>query len=748
MKNELANSLLIGMIAASMLGPWANAGEADQDGKGQLQEIIVTATKRGDANAQSVPISISAYSGEQLETYGIENLNEIDLRTPGLVFTNSSGYQQPFIRGIGADYPGIGLEPPVSVYIDDVYWQRAVGGNYDLVDLKSLEVLKGPQGTLYGRNATGGAILLDTNDPTHKDEGSATLEGGSLGHQRADLILNWAISDRLAARIAMRFNDQDGYLKNPVTGIDYGGFQSKTVRAKIDYSGDAFNVMLTLGYAEQIGRPGLRQAVPLAPGLCAVCAITGATPPAGAYNTYQGDEAGRAGNHAADANLKITGDFAHLTFTSITAGRGTGFHSGTDEGGYAGAPAPYALDIETANNVSNSGNDLIQEFRLASHYSIPLNFLAGLDGQYSDEHNNYEISGAAFATDPGALLDTQPTLYTYSVSPWGELYYDITSQLKFTVGGRYNSDRKDATVLVEGGAFGPAFRLDDKWTNFTPRAVLAYSPDNTQNYYVSYSTGFKSGGYNFPAFSNSPQNILQPETIKSYEIGAKNAFLDRRLQTAAAVFYYDYKNIQVAHVLNGAEVKQNAGAAETYGVELDAQFAATDRLTLGGGYAFLHARFTSYANASVFTPNAAATANASGVYTPNAAATGFVTTTENLDGAPLTRSPDNTAYTSGTYAFPVFTNWKASVTGIVRYTSQYDLNPGRGGTLGLDYQKAYALANFSGAIGPDDGRYKIGFYVNNATNKLYYEVINTGNLGVYRAPAEPRTYGANVTINF
>lgn len=136
-----------------------------------LAEVLVTATKRGAENIQSVPMAISAYSGDQLQNLGIESFSSIDLKTPGLVFTSNSGTVQPFIRGIGAEFPSSGLEPPVSVYVDDVYWQHAWGSNYDLVDLSTVQVLKGPQGTLYGRNATGGAILITTNDPSHKDEG-------------------------------------------------------------------------------------------------------------------------------------------------------------------------------------------------------------------------------------------------------------------------------------------------------------------------------------------------------------------------------------------------------------------------------------------------------------------------------------------------------------------------------------------------------------------------------------------------
>jgi iron complex outermembrane recepter protein len=695
-----------------------------------LEEVLVTATKRGAENIQSVPIAISAYTGDQLQKLGIESFSSIDLKTPGLVFTSNSGTVQPFIRGVGAEFPSSGLEAPVSVYLDDVYWQRAWGSNYDLVDLGSVQVLKGPQGTLYGRNATGGAVLITTNDPSQKDEGKVFVETGNLNHLQADVILNGALTDRLAVRVAGRYTNQDGYLGNPESGVDFGGYLGKTIRVKLLYQGDAFHVLLSAGYTEKTGLEGLRQAILPAP-LCVVCVLTGASPPQGRYTTYQGQNRPLR-THNADVSLKVTDNVGDFTITSITAAHDAFQFAATDETGFSNAPEGQALNFEEFFIDHQTGKDVMQEFRLASHFSGPLNFLAGLNGQYSDESIASRVTGAAFG---GAALTALNDVKTTSAATYGELYYNFTDALELTAGGRYNYDRRTSESTPGGLVAAPTYAYEGSWKNFTPRVVLAYTPDESQNYYASYNTGFKSGGFNFPSFAQSPTDILRPEKMSSYEVGAKNSFFGRRVLTTAAIFFYKYDDIQVSHVdsVRGS-IKQNAGTAEGRGVELDGQFAVSDQLTLGLGYAYLHARFTDYHNASVFEPSS------SGV--------GLQTAVLDLTGVPLPRAPDHTAYASASYNFALSSSWKGELSSIARFTSAYDFNPDRGGPLGLDYQKAFTLVNLSGFIGPDNDAYKIGFFVDNLFDKLHYNLVTTTGLGAYHGPAVPRTYGANISVRF
>jgi iron complex outermembrane recepter protein len=725
-------ALALGLASAPVQAQDAVAAAASpQDGGPQIEDIVVTAQKRGLQSLQKVPIAISAYTGEQLETLGIRSFNTIDLKTPGLVFTQSSGTVQPYIRGVGTEFPNVGLEPSVSVYMDDVYWQRATGSNYNLVDIDQIQVLKGPQGTLYGRNATGGAILLTTRNPEFKNSAHIAGEYGNYDHKQIDAVLNAGLSDKLAARFAFRYTDQDGYIHNPATGADFGGYKNYEARGKLLYQSEGFSALLTAGYNHSTNTTGLRQQRLSAP-LCLVCVLTGATPPPGKYQTYQGVPDTPIKSHVYYGTLKLEAELGDLTLTSITALRKAGAIAGTDEAALAGAPPPFGLDLITFNVPLNDGKDALQEFRLASNFSGPLNFLLGINGQHTKETFGTLVVGAAFG---GSFQSSLDRLKTDSASIYGEVYYDLAETIKLTAGGRLNYDRKVGNSQPGGVAAQPAYGYKTSSTKFTPRAVLAWSPDDDQNYYLSFGSGVKSGGFNYPSFANSPTDTLKPERLNNYEVGAKNSFLNNRIRTTLAVFYYTYSNMQVAFAdAQRGSVRVNAGKSEGYGAEFDAQIAVSRALTLGLGYSYLHARFTDYPNATLFQPD------------PNGP--GFIgLVIPNLKGSPLTRAPDHTAYGSATYSFDL-SSWSGSVSAIGRYTSSYDFNPGRGGSLGLDYQKSFAVVNLSGAVGPKDGKFKVGFYVNNLFNQYYLQNAATNNFGAYSGATPPRTYGGTLSVDF
>lgn len=728
MRTNLLRMKLFLLLGASVGTPAfaqnATPAPAANPDQGGIADIVVTATKRGAEALSKVPMSITAVTGAEAAKFGITNVIDLNVRTTGLVFTANTGTAQPFIRGIGSDFSSPGLEPPVSIYLDDVYWQRSQGSIYDLVDVNEVQVLKGPQGTLYGRNATGGAILINTNNPTSRFEGHVLGEYGNLNHKKFEGVLNTPLAPNLNFRIAASYGDRDGYVHNPTNGEDWGGYRNYEFRGKLEYSAGITDALLTVGYQNSSSYT-LRQELVGAP-LCAECALVNVPPPAGSYETYEGARK-PVTDKTIYGTLRVTVTGDKLNLTSITAARHQKYFGDSDESGMAEAPG--ATELQDYENPVK-GTDLMQEFRLNSTFSGPINFLLGVTGQHTKESTGANIL-------PGDLQVTDHAV-TNSIAAYAELYWNITDALKLTAGGRYNYDHRHYHVVrgpVATAIFGPPAPGDTgsgHWGNFTPRVVLQYQPDARQNYYASYNKGFKSGGFNFPAFTTPA--VLKPETIESYEVGAKNRFMDNRIATTVAVFYYNYKNIQVSRVDALGSVKQNAASARGYGAEADIQVMPLTGLTFGAGYSYLHAQYRDFPDAAVYLPTAE----------------GFVQspTGANADGDPLARAPRSSGYLSVSYDHSITDYWDGAVSVIGRYTSSFEFNPLAGGPANLDRQKGYELVNLTGSVGPKDGRYRFGFFINNLTSRKYYLFVNTGGLGTYGGIAPPRTYGGNLRVNF
>jgi iron complex outermembrane receptor protein len=693
-----------------------------------LGDIIVTATKRGDEKLQDIPISISATSSMELKNFGIRNLSGIDLKSPGLIVTNNGMSGQTYIRGIGDEFANPGLEPPVSVYVDGVYDGHARGNIADMLDVDVVQVLKGPQGTLYGRNATGGAVVISTKKPEMTNSLSGSFEAGNLNYVRVESIANAALSDQFAVRIAGRYSDVDGHVHNPFTKEKLGGYHGYDLVGKALYSGSVVTAMLTVQQTRDAGFQGLRQQKLPAP-FCTACQISGVAPATGKYETYQRIVAPDSFVRRTTVALNLDANLGDMTLSSMTAYRKHRVNTGTDEGTMGSAPGGFLLsgslvELQTAE-------DWQQELRLASSFDGAINFLLGVNGYYTNER----IVFTRISDTSPVVLATDDNVKTRSASVFGELYWDVADKIKVTVGGRYSYDKKKGVAVVDSDRTNPTnaltgFSTNDSWSNFTPRAVIAFTPNSDSNYYLSYTKGFKSGGPNFPAFSRTPD--VGPATIDSYEVGAKNAFMGGRLRTNLAVFFYKYNNIQVSVVGQGSTVltKVNAGAAEGYGGEFDMRYALADGLELGAGYSYLHAQFTDYQNARVNNP------------TP----TGFVNLTVDLSNTPLSRAPKHTMFGSLNYGFDVGSGWKINLNGIIRYTSSFEFQQAAGGPLRADVQPAYEMVNLSGTLARDDDSYSIGFFVRNATNSYYYVNRATNPTGAYAGAAQPRTYGISASF--
>lgn len=744
-------SMAPGALHAQTTPPATGAADAASSQPRSTADDIVVTAQRQSQNVQKVPIAVTAVSQETIQNLNIRNVDKIATVTTGLIYDTGYSFVQTYIRGIGvSNSPGVGLESPVAIYIDGAYMPRGTGTIFDLVDVGSIEVLKGPQGTLYGHNASGGAILIRSANPTNNFEGSVTGEYGRFDHVMLDGMINLPVSETLSVRVAGRYRDDGGFLDNLTTGQKVRGKESTDGRIKLKWEPSSdFTAIAALDYHWEKGSSNASGGQGAGLPFCVGC-IFGATPEiAGPYEVtedFKRSDIARSWN----GNLKLQYDFGGVTLESVTNYRDLyGYIS--DDSDRTSAPL-FAFDA------LYGGKTFSQDLQLSSAFDGVFNFLAGVQYINDKAYQRSLIYGDLFGLPydnsqtareqrnaPDDRIEGNQRVTTNSYAAFAEVYIKPTDHLTITLGGRYSKDRRRvSTVLnpIAQGIFNPsgtaAFSQRDSWNKFTPRAVVAYD-FGIVNVYASYTKGFKSGGFNVPSFA--PQaDPINPETIDSYEIGAKFVSDDRRTRLNFAAFRYDYNDAQVSIIdaTGASQIILNAASARGKGFELDGSHRFAEFLTLSGGLSYLDAQYRSYPNAAVYKY----------VRDAGGAIVGLATGEEDLSGTRMPRSPKWSGFVQASLEVPVSSDWIARLNTVAHFTTGYLFQPGAGGDLRSDRQGGYTTVNMSGAIGPVSGKYEVGFYVDNLTDTKYYNTIAVGSLGVSELIAAPVTYGLRVKARF
>jgi iron complex outermembrane recepter protein len=729
-------------VATADVEPVPSSTGLDQkeESESGLGEITVTAQRRTETQ-QNVPISVQVVGAQQIADFNLTRIDNIQLVTPGLSFDPGYGYTQTYIRGVGTTLANPGLESAVATYIDGSYIEHSLGELSDLLDIGSIEVLRGAQGTLYGRNATGGAILVNTADPTRESLIHATAEYGQFGHLLGEAIVNEPLSDSVALRVAARYSDGGGYVRN-YDGYVFGGVENAQARAKLLWQpSDALKAVLSVEYRNTRDyNNALAERYP-AP-VCLTCALypgSGAAPSSGFYDVQSAATSPQV-THETSEILKLSYDAGPLTYSSITSVRQFHNESTANEGLTL---IPFFLFGSNYGAVTTT-EDLQVSTNLAGMFNVLAGFAYVRDNAYAANL----FTGDAFSD----LYDTVgefPSAYskvdTNSYSGFAEVYITPVDRLKLTFGGRYTDDKRsiqgnvnEAGNLALAPGSPPTYSESASFTKFTPRVVVAYDL-HPVNLYASWNRGFKAGGYATPAFS--APTAVKPETIDSFELGAKYESDDRRVHLNTAAFYYIYRDVQVAiiDVAQGTVTQENAADAHGYGLDLDGSFALTNYLTAIAGGEWLHARYTSYANASVYIPT----------YAPSGQLTGAVPGSANLAGTPLVHAPNSTASVGLMAHAPLGNDWKGDLSLLAHFTDRYYFFPDASGPIGYDAQPSYTIVNMTANVGPNSGRYTVGAYVNNLTNKHYYLIRDTNPpYGIFDSVAAPITFGIRLTANF
>ena len=599
------SSVLVGCLAA-LATPIAALAQSGASGGG-LEEVIVTAERR-EGSLQEVPIAVSAISTETLEKLQVTEARNLERYVPSLRMSNnvtSPTNLSPSLRGsLQQDASLVVAESPFGIYVDDVYIGRLNGNNVTLSDIERVEVLRGPQGTLYGRNTLAGAIKFITRDPGEESWLRATVGGGNDGQYIGSLSLGGRMGENWAGSFAGQITHKDGQYRNIVTGQDRGMEESAAIRAKLRYIGsDSFDAVFSISYSDSENDavmllPGSTPADPMAQrqftsdevllalGDCCVATPDQVYAPGIISNQPRGD------TEQLIMSANLSWDVGAAKVKSITAYVKTDDYFSTDFGGAGfllGASVPRA-------------EQWTQEFQVAGKaFGDRMNYLAGI---YLLQENGDQPFGWFFRPF-GAVSTSQITAETDSFSVFGQFDWAFTDAVKATVGARWVQDRKDFRLafqyLFAPIPAPPDVVLANSYTELTPKFGLDWKIDagwaDKLLLYGSAARGFKSGGYNgINIFNNAiASTAYEPESNWTYEAGAKIDMLGSTLRINAAYFFADVSDIVMnSTVVVGGQPSfpvDNQGDADIQGLELETTWVPTDNLTLFANLALLDGKY-------------------------------------------------------------------------------------------------------------------------------------------------------------
>ncbi|MFD1216050.1 TonB-dependent receptor [Microbulbifer celer] len=602
--NPLAK--FISASLAVVIGQTAVAQEADPEqatsaGNLSLEEVTVTAQRKSQ-NLQSVPIAVSAFGEEAMERGNMLDVEDVSAMTPGFSLSSYNPVTpQPYIRGVGTNSSSVGDDASVGVFIDEVYAGRAGGYRADMFDVQRVEVLRGPQGSLYGRNVAGGAINVITNNPTDTFEAKAKVTGGNYNLKEFRGMLSGPIADSVNGRVAVSRRTRDGWIENVNTGNDDLGNQDNlSVRGKLAVVlGDRTDLMLSADYAtDDLIGSGARS-------------IVGYEDVFGTAHPTENDADkvdsfvdGYAERDMYGVSAKLTHSLDTVDLVSITAYRTQDYAFNDDMMGRYLAAAGAAM----TNDAAEESSQFSQELRVQSTGTEALEWTAGLylfqedvDRVESfDSSRVYDLAGF-----PGLMSrpvwDASNETTSYAV--FGEATYHFSPAWSASFGGRYTYDQKDFTSVASGAPDEFGFLAEDysvtadkNWKKFTPKATLTYTTENADIVYATISEGYKAGGFNGIAATEQGATVaFDPENATNYEIGFKTSMLGQRVRLNGAVFYLDYTDLQSFTVdLETGQVETATGDAEIKGVELEASALVTDALMLAVNYGYTDSEYVSF----------------------------------------------------------------------------------------------------------------------------------------------------------
>lgn len=697
------------LIPAGALAQGAPATEAAAENYGT---IIITARKRAES-IQNVPISVTAFDERALERNAITSIDQVSQFTPNVVFVPisiSPTSVAPFIRGIGNYAQEPSQDPPIAISVDGVYLGQISGSLIDVFDASQIEVLRGPQGTLQGRNSPGGAINVTTRRPGDTFGARFDASYGNYNEIQVKGAVDLPFSEKIAAKAAFMVGDRDGFVENVTTGRKLSDQKSYAGRVGLLFEPtETLDVYITGDYSRDRSRqPGLRYMGHYADRPVLACTSLGlcaANPRFTSTANYDPRRQFFEGwGITANANLDLGG----ATITSVTGYRKGEDHQWVD------------VDSTEADIFGLEDRDLrtkqfSQEFRIASDAegqaeAGQLDWVLGVF--YMNSQFSMLQRQRIFGGDLGESYRDQ-TLKSYAV--FGQATYNITDQLSVSAGARQSWDDKVLNSRPIGSPVTGEY--DAKFDNLSLElgAEYRFTPDAMA--YARFSQGYRSGGINGAASRLIDVNAYGPEKVDAYEVGIKTEWFDRRLLVNLTGFRSNYKDLQRNIIVTDANNNvlsniSNQGKARMQGIEAEVRLHVAEPLNVWGSYGYLHARY--------------------------------------LDDAfrqfDVIYAPKHTASAGFDFTVPVRDQDRVVIGWDVSFKSRFNATPS---TLQVGEQGAYAVVNATATYRFADDRFSIGAYARNLSNTYYITTASdNGGLANWVVEGAPRTYGVRMTAEF
>lgn len=603
------------ILAAAMVQA-APAAHAQSDDQG-LQDIVVTATKMGETRLQDTPIAVTALSGDDLAARGIRDVQDLKALVPSLQVADLSGYTQMFVRGIGSNIVFIGSDPSTTLHSDGVYLARPMSYMNDFLDVERVEVLRGPQGTLYGRNSVGGTVNVISRKPSTTPAMEMRAEYGTYDRYALKVYATAPIGNAGAAfSIAGDVSGHDAFRENVSTGSDMESLKSRGVRGQLLLPmGEAASLTLRADYGHQSGSMGAYPKLIGPIGLDLADDIL--DDPDKVALDGEAHTVMRNFGFAGELDVELTDDVSLRSLTAYRGFRGSILNDSDS--------SPFAILPITIGPIRQ--NQFSQELNFIGKSDV-VDWVVG--AFYFEEKNREDLT---LGVVPENFSHVQrPRLKAESLGLFAQTEWHLSDKLSFIAGLRYTKEKKSYQLLdkyVEGVVFDPElgnelppvmlpgatpddplvpwqFNVDTsrKDDALTPKFGLNYKPNDDVLLYVSATRGFKSGGFDFGALNyEDAVRGFGAEKLWSYEAGIKTDLLDRRLRANLTGFYYDYKDLQVQGYLNDGlsfgATTNNAATARVKGLELELLARPVGGLSLSANLAYLDAKYDDFTGASV-----------------------------------------------------------------------------------------------------------------------------------------------------